>query len=145
MAYTLVKFRPLNMDVGPTFKTKDEADAYAQNMEYYENHEAINVVCWIEDFESVDRGVFMIRTDLNHEVSFVVAEETEDPTDTMETFVGTRIIENQRRKEKINPCGNYHPLPCGLDKDCPVPVDTFDPKEDSESIYTKYVDSLCDI
>lgn len=21
------------------------------------------------------------------------------------------------------PCGNYHPLPCGLDKDCPIQVE----------------------
>mgnify|MGYP007131733923 CR=1 FL=1 len=36
------------------------------------------------------------------------------------------------------PCGNYHPLPCGLDVDCEVSVKYFEPEKTSEEIYEEY-------
>jgi hypothetical protein len=38
----------------------------------------------------------------------------------------------------LKPCGNYHPLPCGLDVDCPVPVKHFDNNKNSKEIYRSY-------
>ena len=40
--------------------------------------------------------------------------------------------------EDEKPCGSYHPLPCGLDRDCEVPVAYFTPTISNEKIYTDY-------
>lgn len=34
----------------------------------------------------------------------------------------------------VNPCGEWHPLPCGLDRECAVPVEFFDAEKDSKAI-----------
>lgn len=36
------------------------------------------------------------------------------------------------------PCEKIHPLPCGLDEECPVPVDYFDVELDSDEIVEKW-------
>jgi hypothetical protein len=36
------------------------------------------------------------------------------------------------------PCGNHHPLPCGLDVACPVLVEYFDPSEGSREAWDRY-------
>jgi len=36
--------------------------------------------------------------------------------------------------EKRKPCGEYHPLPCGLDEWCPVPVEYHDVERSNEQI-----------
>lgn len=79
-AYTLVHRVPPHWDVGPTFETRAAAVDYneTQTAEY----DIVDVTCWIDDFDAVDHGVFLVRTDCNHEVSFVVAHE---PTDALET------------------------------------------------------------
>jgi len=38
----------------------------------------------------------------------------------------------------LQPCGVFHPLPCALDADCPVPIQFYQPDEDSEEIYERY-------
>lgn len=38
------------------------------------------------------------------------------------------------------PCGEYHPLPCGLDRACEVPVEFFNAEYDSEEIWSQYMD-----
>lgn len=37
------------------------------------------------------------------------------------------------------PCGLYHPLPCGLDVDCEVPVECFTGSDTSEDAWEKYM------
>jgi len=37
------------------------------------------------------------------------------------------------------PCGVHHQLPCGLDGECPVPIDYFDADSDSEEICEAYL------
>jgi hypothetical protein len=39
---------------------------------------------------------------------------------------------------EYKPCGGAHPLPCGLDEDCAVPVDYFDAEKDSKEIWEAY-------
>lgn len=39
-----------------------------------------------------------------------------------------------------NPCGKTHPLPCGLDKVCPVPVECFETDKSDQEIVTDYED-----
>jgi hypothetical protein len=36
------------------------------------------------------------------------------------------------------PCGEIHPLPCGLDEVCPVPVDYFDAELESVEIVKQW-------
>lgn len=40
----------------------------------------------------------------------------------------------------LRPCGNYHPLPCGLDEDCIVPVEYFNADMGSEEIYEEFAE-----
>jgi len=40
--------------------------------------------------------------------------------------------------QEPKPCGNYHPLPCGLDVECPVPPEYFDAEMDSTEIWQMY-------
>lgn len=40
--------------------------------------------------------------------------------------------------EYPKPCDKYHPLPCGLDRDCVVPVEYYDSEKDSQEIYDRY-------
>jgi hypothetical protein len=37
------------------------------------------------------------------------------------------------------PCGNDHPLPCGLDAACPVPVAYFNPKAGSRQAFEAWL------
>lgn len=48
-------------------------------------------------------------------------------------------IHETEQEEK--PCGNFHPLPCGLDKDCLVPVDFHDAEKTDEEIYNRWTGS----
>lgn len=43
-------------------------------------------------------------------------------------------IERMTTDTDERPCGEIHPLPCGLDEDCPVPADYFDVELDSDEI-----------
>lgn len=36
------------------------------------------------------------------------------------------------------PCGKHHPLPCGLDRICPVPSEYHDADLDSDEIWSRY-------
>lgn len=36
------------------------------------------------------------------------------------------------------PCGTYHPLPCGLDVDCEVPVEYCDVELSDEEVWENY-------
>ena len=36
--------------------------------------------------------------------------------------------------EKRKPCGEYHPLPCGLDVSCPVPSEYADADTSNEEV-----------
>lgn len=38
------------------------------------------------------------------------------------------------------PCGRIHPLPCGLDLDCPVPPEYFEDDLTDEHVYENYQD-----
>lgn len=40
--------------------------------------------------------------------------------------------------EDTNPCGAIHPLPCGLDEACEVPVSYFNPMLSNEKIVNDY-------
>jgi hypothetical protein len=40
--------------------------------------------------------------------------------------------------EQPRPCGNYHALPCGLDRLCPVPVKYHDGEKTSQEIWDEY-------
>lgn len=40
--------------------------------------------------------------------------------------------------DDYKPCGNYHPLPCGLDVECKVPVKYFDVELTDEEIWENY-------
>lgn len=44
--------------------------------------------------------------------------------------------------EDRKPCGEYHPLPCGLDKKCPVPSDytAFGEEDESQAAYDSWVE-----
>lgn len=42
--------------------------------------------------------------------------------------------------EQPKPCGCYHPLPCGLDVDCSVPVRNFNNDKTSQQIWSDYND-----
>lgn len=42
--------------------------------------------------------------------------------------------------EGLQPCDNYHPLPCGLDEDCPVPSDFFNADMSSREIYEEWIE-----
>lgn len=39
----------------------------------------------------------------------------------------------------MKPCGQFHPLPCGLDIDCEVPVEYFNGRKKNKEIWKKYV------
>lgn len=39
---------------------------------------------------------------------------------------------------KEKPCGNHHPLPCGLDIKCEVPVRFFEADESDGEVVEKY-------
>ena len=41
-------------------------------------------------------------------------------------------------EEEKKPCGNYHPLPCGMDIDCPVDSEYFDVVKTNEEIWEEY-------
>jgi len=41
----------------------------------------------------------------------------------------------------LKACGNYHPLPCGLDTDCPVAIKHYDATLTSEEIVALSEDS----
>ena len=43
--------------------------------------------------------------------------------------------------QEPKPCGNYHPLPCGLDRECEVPVEFFDAELDSDEVWDAYTDA----
>jgi len=43
--------------------------------------------------------------------------------------------------EQIKPCGYYHPLPCGLDVECEVPVKYFEVDRSSREIWRSYEQS----
>lgn len=36
------------------------------------------------------------------------------------------------------PCEKYHPLPCGLDVDCEVPIRYFESEKTNEEIWNDY-------
>jgi len=38
-----------------------------------------------------------------------------------------------------NPCGHYHPLPCGLDVACPVPSRYYDAELSDEQINDRWL------
>jgi len=79
-AWTLIDSSENHWDVGPTFQNRGEAEEYKSKESYFEIIQP--VTCWIDDFEGVDYGYFLIRTDGIHEVSFVVAEEVSELIDT---------------------------------------------------------------
>lgn len=90
-AYTAIHSTPPHWDVGPTFETLAAAEEWCGDSDY--GYDPVEVVCWIDDFTAVNHGVFMFRTDCNHEVSFVVAEEATDMIEYgNEAYVGTRIM-----------------------------------------------------
>ncbi len=37
------------------------------------------------------------------------------------------------------PCGNYHPLPCGLDKACPVPSEYCDVEKTDQEVWMEFI------
>jgi hypothetical protein len=41
-------------------------------------------------------------------------------------------------KEQPKPCGNYHPLPCGLDVDCKVPPKYYEDDLSDKEVWKKY-------
>lgn len=41
-------------------------------------------------------------------------------------------------EQEEKPCGGYHPLPCGLDGECPVPVEYHNTVMTSEEIYESW-------
>jgi hypothetical protein len=80
-AWTLIAGGPENhWDVGPTFETREEAEEYQKESRGFDTIQP--VTCWIDDFDEIDYGYFLIRTDGIHEVSFVVAEEVSELIDT---------------------------------------------------------------
>ncbi len=90
-AYTAIHSTPPHWDVGPTFETLADAQEWCGDTD--SGYEPVEVVCWIDDFSVVNYGVFMFRTDGNHEVSFVVAEESTDRAECgNEAYVGTQIM-----------------------------------------------------
>lgn len=40
--------------------------------------------------------------------------------------------------EQQKPCGTFHPLPCGLDKECDVPVSYFNTELTNTKIWKDY-------
>jgi len=40
--------------------------------------------------------------------------------------------------QDARPCGEYHPLPCGLDRACPVPLRYFEADGDSKAICERW-------
>lgn len=38
----------------------------------------------------------------------------------------------------VKPCGEHHPLPCGLDTACPVPVEFYSDEQSVEDIVDKW-------
>ena len=92
-AYTVVYQNPPHLGVGSTFVSEEQA---YDSIKDSPNREIWEVVTLIDDFTSVDYGVFMFRTDGIHEVSYVVAEETSDLIDTSnEAAVSTKIVDPQ--------------------------------------------------
>lgn len=90
-AWTLIAGGPENhWDVGPTFETRGEAEEYKGESRAFDTIQP--VTCWIDDFNKIDYGYFLIRTDGIHEISFVVAEEVTHLIDTSnESAVETSI------------------------------------------------------
>jgi hypothetical protein len=39
----------------------------------------------------------------------------------------------------MKPCGKYHPLPCGLDIDCEVPIHYYSSKKQDEEVWKEYI------
>jgi hypothetical protein len=79
-----------NWNVGPTYEWNIDAQ---REVKENTSDDVIPVVSWIDDFEQIDRGVLLFRSDGIHEVSWVVAEEPSNLVDTMnEGVVGTSIV-----------------------------------------------------
>jgi len=50
-------------------------------------------------------------------------------------------VSNEVLNAEERPCGRIHPLPCGLDRECEVPVKYFDAGQSDETIWVRYRDS----
>lgn len=46
--------------------------------------------------------------------------------------------ESGEEEQVPKPCGSYHPLPCGLDKECEVPVAYFNADLESDEVWEIY-------
>lgn len=72
-AYTVVHgMGDRHWNVGPTYPTEELARENSHGADVME------VTCHVDDFEETDHAMFMVRTDGNHEVSFVVDEYDSD-------------------------------------------------------------------
>jgi hypothetical protein len=79
-----------NWNIGPTYEREKDA---LRKVEEIPQDGVIPVVSWVDDYEQIDRGVLLWRTDGIHESSWVVAEEPTDLADTMnEGVVGTTLV-----------------------------------------------------
>jgi len=90
-AYTVIyAITTPNWNIGPTYEREEDA---LQKTEGIPQDGVIPVVSWVDDYEQIDRGVLLWRTDGIHESSWVVAEEPTELADKMnEGAVGTTLV-----------------------------------------------------
>lgn len=103
-AYTAIQNTPPHLDVGPTFTERECAEEFIEDK--YHN-EIWEVTLWVEkskiernDSKYGYNAFFLFRTDMNHEVSYVVADSlTELSNSGNEAAVGTRINPEYNTRE----------------------------------------------
>lgn len=108
-AYTVIYgITTPNWNIGPTYEREQDAlrkvEGIAQDGVRSDGSDSqgvlvenakgvIPVVSWVDDYEQIDRGVLLWRTDGIHESSWVVAEEPTELADKMnEGAVGTTLV-----------------------------------------------------
>lgn len=90
-AYTVIYgINSVHWNVGPTYEREEDA---LRKIEGIAQDGVIPVVSWVDDYEQIDRGVLLWRTDGIHESSWVVAEERTNLSNTSnEGSVGTTLV-----------------------------------------------------
>jgi len=53
-------------------------------------------------------------------------------------------LDNVEHDNETEPCGEAHPLPCGLDEACPVPAEYFDAQQSNEKTWSRYTSENAD-
>jgi len=67
----------------------------------------------------------------------MVPLHTEDGNGDRKLF--HEYLEENGIDDMRKPCEEYHPLPCGLDEDCEVPIAYYDSGKNSQEIYLAFL------